>query len=87
MTRPSSEVCPFSLEAIAYLDRNDLSDICQLDGWVLSAKDGARLVYIWLGGNMIPLSLIRRAAYVKARLDIISVDDRGRMLWQPNVGP
>lgn len=80
-------MCPFSLEAIEYLDRNDFSDICQLEGWVLFAKDGTRSVYIWLGGHLLPFSLIRRAAFVKARIDIITVDGKGHMQWLPNVAP
>ena len=66
------------LAAIAYLRRNDFKRIVQVDGSMLTARDGARLVYIWVcndepGGISVPTSFIRLAFAKHARVDVISI--------------
>lgn len=81
----TSDVCPFSLDAIAYLKRNDFTEIVQLSDWLIMAKDGTRLVYIWLGGLLLPAGLPIRAQGVGARLDILSPNRDGYLRHLMNV--
>lgn len=72
------------LASIAYLGRNDFTQIRQVSHHLIKAKDGGREVYVWvdvaatpdLTGRplfSIPAELFRIAAIDKARVDVISV--------------
>lgn len=83
--QPTSSVCPFVLDAIEFLERNDFTDIYQMEEWLLYANDGKRHVYIWLGGWLVPVRLIMRAQHTGARLDLLAPNEDGHLRHVMNV--
>lgn len=82
MTTEVIEAGVFTLAAMAYLERNDFTDICQLAPRLLSAKDGTRKVYVLVSASVpfakgyddsvvIPGYLIKLAREAVARIDVI----------------
>jgi hypothetical protein len=90
LPQPTTEVCPFALEAIAYLERNDITSISLIGNQLLAAKDGNRDVYIWLThmkdrGIPIPAHLFGRGNHRPARVDVLALHPDGRFRWLINV--
>jgi len=65
------------LALVSYLERNDFTAIQQVTHRVIKAKDGAKVVYVWLNFNevlaSVPTLLFRVAAHDRARVDVITV--------------
>lgn len=82
------------LAAIAYLRRNDFTEVCQLDNSTLRALDGTRKVFIWVSVNdglneaaIVPDELFALAQKRKHRLDVIrviTVGDRADIIHMMN---
>lgn len=74
------------LVALGYLERNDFTDLVQVESRLITAKDGRRDVLVWvdvcasindLSGFLCPQSVILRAAESRARVDIIKIGVAG----------
>lgn len=64
-----------------YLERNDFTDIIMLGARLLTVKDGAREVFVWVidaldipvKDVLVPMALVRRAQATGARIDAIVI--------------
>jgi hypothetical protein len=68
------------LMSIAYLKRNDFKKICHMGLRLISARDGSRLVLVWLDFSdaescplVVPEHLVQMAEKMKARVDVMRI--------------
>jgi hypothetical protein len=70
------------MAAVSYLQRNDFTQICVENNSLIRARDGKQVVFIIVSGEalsdvIVKQHLLARGRSIKARFDIIHIDDDG----------